>query len=137
MRGDLGVLWTRVIRFIPNIVREVIDYHFKFQAERRALERELDNLESLSADGSAELQKEWFQGFAQITLSTQLEQFGWINSPAQFVEQLSTHLWATHQLDAFRKAATDYADRLRAAVAPEPPAISRLGVSLIGHGGST
>src|SRR5258708_30193714 len=135
--SHLAALRPLPLSFLPNILREVIDYDFKFPAERRALERELDNLESLSADGSAELQKEWFQGFAQITLSAQLEQFGWINSPAQFVEQLSTHLWATHQLDAFRKAATDYADRLRAAVAPEPPTIRRLGIAVIGQGVST
>jgi hypothetical protein len=135
--SHLAALRPLPLSFLPNILREVIDYDFKFPAERRALERELDNLESLSADGSAELQKEWFQGFAQITLSGQLEQSGWINAPAQFVEQLSTHLWATHQLDAFRKAATDYADRLRAAAPPEPPAIRRLGIAVIGQGVST
>ncbi len=49
------------------------------------------------------------------------KKFEWVNSPAQFVEQLSAHLWTTHQMDAFRKAALDYADRLHAAVPPEIP----------------
>ena len=44
-----------------------------------------------------------------------LENFDWVDSPAQFVEQLSAYLWTTHQLDAFRKAATDYGDRLQEA----------------------
>jgi hypothetical protein len=111
------------LSFVPNLLREAIDYDFEFPAERKALEKELANLQSLA---DVEQQKDWFQGFAQITLSPQLEQMDWINLPAQFVEQLSAHLWATHQLDAFRKAATDYANRLHAAVPLEPPPVPRL-----------
>ena len=66
--------------------------------------------------------------------SAKLENLDWVNSPAQFVEQLSAHLWSTHQLDAFRKAAIDYASRLQAAVPPEPPAAPRLGIAVIGQG---
>lgn len=116
--------------FVPNLLREVIEYDFKFPVERKALEKEIENLQSLSAAQ----RKEWFQGFAQITLSPELEQMDWVNSPAQFVERLSAHLWATHQLDAFRKAATEYADRLHAAVPAEPPAAPRLGIAIIGQG---
>jgi len=57
-----------------------------------------------------------------------------VNSPAQFVEQLSAHLWTTHQLDNFRIAATKYANDLSAAVAAEPPKIPRLGIAVIGEG---
>jgi hypothetical protein len=137
----LAALHELPLSFVPNLLREAIDYDFKFPAERGSLEKELANLESLSRVHSTELlpekQKEWFQGFAQITLSPQLEQVDWVNSPAQFVEQLSAHLWATHQLDAFRKVATDYAERLHAAVPPEPPAIPRLGIAVIGQGVAT
>jgi hypothetical protein len=132
--GYIASLQPLPLSFVPNLLREVIEYDFKFPAERRALERELGNLESLSAASSTEQRKDWFQGFSQIALSPQLEQFDWVNLPAQFVEQLSTHLWATHQLDAFRKAATDYADRLRAVAPPEPPPIRRLGIAVIGQG---
>jgi hypothetical protein len=57
-----------------------------------------------------------------------------VNSPAQFVEQLSANLWITHQVDAFRVAATKYADHLSGAVAAEPPPIPRLGITVIGEG---
>jgi hypothetical protein len=117
------------LSFVPSILREVIDYDFKFPVERHALEKELANLNSLSV----EQRKDWLQAFTQITLSPQLEQMDWLNAPAQFVEQLSTHLWATHQLDAFREAATSYADRLRAAVPPDPPPVARLGIAVIGQ----
>jgi hypothetical protein len=126
----LGTLRRLPLTFLPSLLREVVEYDFKFPAERKALEKELANLNSLSAEQT----KEWFQGFAAIRLSGALEQFDWVNAPAQFVEQLSSHLWTTHQLDAFRVAATAYAERLRAAVPPEAPAMPRLGITVIGQG---
>ena len=121
------------LSFLPSLLRELIDYDFKFPVERKALQNELANLRALSPQQS----KEWFRGFAEIQLSRKLEQFDWINSPSQFVEQLSSHLWTTHQLDAFRKAATEYADQLHAAVRPDPPALPRLGIVVIGQGVDT
>src|SRR5437016_8455879 len=118
------------LSFLPSLLREVIEYDFKFPAERRALEKELANLNSLSSEQI----KDWLRGFAQIRLSSQLENFDWVNAPGQFVEQLSSHLWTTHQLDAFRTAALAYADRLRAAVPPQPPPVPRLGITVIGQG---
>lgn len=118
------------LSFLPSLLREVIDYDFKFPAERRALEKELANLNSLSSEQI----KDWLQGFAQIRLSSRLENSDWVNAPGQFVEQLSSHLWTTHQLDAFRTAALAYTDRLRAAVPPEPPSVPRLGITVIGQG---
>ena len=126
----LAALRRLPLSFLPSLLREVIDYDFKFPAERKALDKELANLSSLSAEQT----KDWLQGFAQIRLSSQLENSDWVNAPAQFVEQLSAHLWTTHQLDAFRTAAIAYADRLRAAVPPEPPPVPRLGISVIGQG---
>lgn len=126
----LGILQRLPLSFVPGLLRELIDHDFKFPAEREAHEKELAHLCSLPA---GEL-KEWFQGFAEIRLSPQLESFDWIKSPAQFVEQLSAHLWSTHQLDAFRKASNEYSDRLRSAVPPAPPAVSRLGITVIGQG---
>ena len=126
----LGALQRLPLSFLPSLLREVIDYDFKFPVERKALENELGNLRSLSAQES----KEWFRGFAAIQLTAKLEQFDWVNAPARFVEQLSSHLWTTHQLDAFRKVALEYADRLHAAAPPDPPPLPRLGIAVIGQG---
>jgi hypothetical protein len=126
----LAALQRLPLSFLPNLLREAIDYDFKFPAERHALDRELANLGALSPAQIGE----WFQGFQKISVSTQLERSDWINSPAQFVEQLSAHLWTTHQLDAFRVAATEYTDRLHAAVPPEPVRVPRLGITVIGQG---
>jgi hypothetical protein len=126
----IAVLRRLPLSFLPSLLREAIEYDYKFPVERKALERELGNLDSLSA----EQLKDWLQGFAQIQVSSTLENFDWINAPAQFVEQLSSHLWTTHQLDTFRTAAMSYADRLHVAVPPEAPATPRLGITVIGQG---
>jgi len=128
--AHLGALQQLPLSFAPSLLREVIDYDFKFPVERAAIDKELANLSSLSP---AQL-KEWFQAFSQFSLSPKLENFDWINQPAQFVEQLSAYLWSTHQLDAFREAATVYGDRLRSAVPPEPIPMRRLGIAVIGQG---
>lgn len=126
----IGVLRRLPLSFLPNLLREAIEFDYRFPPERKALEQELANLNSLSAEQFAG----WLQGFAQIHLSAALENLDWINAPAQFVEQLSSYLWMTHQLDAFRTAAVAYAERLRTAVKAEPPALPRLGITVIGQG---
>src|SRR5579864_3403606 len=124
----LSTLQQLPLSFLPGLLRELIDYDFKFPAERTAREEELSNLSGLSRDHL----KDWFRGFEEIRLTPQLESFDWVKAPAQFVEQLSAHLWSTHQLDTFRNASTEYADRLRAAVPPERPPIPRLGITIMG-----
>jgi hypothetical protein len=127
---NLATLQKLPLSFLPSLLREVIEYDFKFPAERHALDRELSNLASLSPSQW----KEWLGEFETIQMSPALENFDWVNSPAQFVEQLSSHLWTTHQQDAFRKAATDYGNRLHAAAPPEKLAIPRLGIAVVGQG---
>src|SRR5262245_6616995 len=88
---SLPALQPLPLSFLPSLLREVIDYDYKFPAERRAIEKEIQNLTSLSTAQRAE----WYAAFAQINLSSELEKFDWVNQPAQFVEQLSSHLWTT------------------------------------------
>jgi len=131
--NHLDTLRQLPLSFLPAMLREVIEYDFKFPAERKEIDGELSTLVALS---SAEL-KEWFQAFAQISLSSKLEQFNWVGQPAQFLEQQSAYLWSTHQLDAYRKAALEYGDRLRTAIPPQVLAVNRLGVAIIGQGVSS
>src|SRR6516165_3000707 len=127
---NLDTLRKLPLSFLPSLLREVIEYDYKFPVERRALERELENLRGLSASDNTE----WFREFSAIQLSPALEKFDWVNNPAQYVEQLSAHLWTTHQMDAFRKAALNYAERLRSQVPPEAPRQPRMGIAIIGQG---
>jgi len=127
---NIATLRKLPLSFLPSLLREIIEYDYKFPAERHALDKEVGNLASLSAAQW----KEWVGEFETIQMSPALEKFDWVNSPAQFVEQLSAHLWTTHQQDAFRKAATDYGNRLHTAVPPENPVIPRLGMAIVGQG---
>lgn len=133
VEAHIGALRRLPLSFLPSLLREAIEFDYKFPAERRAIEKELTNLDSLSADQV----KEWMQGFEQIRISPQLERSDWINAPAQFVEQLSSYLWTTQQLDSFRNAALAYADRLRAVTPPEAPPLPRLGITVVGQGVSS
>jgi len=128
--AHLDALRQLPLSFLPSLLREVIDYDYKFPAERAAIDRELANLSSLSPAQMTE----WFHVFAQFSLSPKLESFDWINQPAQFVEQLSAYLWTTHQLDSFRQAAIVYGDRLQATKPPEAIPVRRLGIAVIGQG---
>jgi len=128
--SHLAALQQLPLSFLAALLRELIEYDFKFPAERAAIDQELAHLNSLS---SAQI-TEWFHPFSVLSLSPQLESFDWVNHPAQFVEQESAYLWSTHQLDAFRQAATGYVDRLRPALAVEPLPVRRLGIAVIGQG---
>jgi hypothetical protein len=128
--AHLDVLRRLPLSFVPSLLREAIEYDYKFPAERASIDYELGNLSSLSP---AQLTQR-FQAFAQVSLSFALEQFDWINLPAQFVEKQSAYLWSTHQLDAFRKAATDYGAEMQAAMPPDTFPVRRLGIAVIGQG---
>ena len=128
--ANLELLRSLPLSFLPSLLREVIEYDYKFPAERAAASRELSTLSALT---STELQQ-WFQLFSQLTLTTKLEQIDWVNSPALFVQEQSAFLWSSHQLDAFRKAAADYGERLRTVTPVDPIPLDRLGIVVIGQG---
>lgn len=128
--ANLDTLRQLPLSFLPGLLREIIDYDLKFPAERQTIDRELAVLSALSP---AQI-KDCFQAFSQLSLSPKLEHFNWVGQPAQFVEQQSAYLWSTHQLDAYRKAASDYGDSMRAAIPPEPLPVNRLGIAIIGQG---
>lgn len=126
----LDALRPLPLSFVPGLLREAIEYDSDFPAERKAIDRELKTLSELSPAQRVQ----WFQGFESFTLSSQLERFDWINLPAQFTEQLSSFLWSTHQLDAYREAATAYGARMQLGAPHEALTMPRLGIAVIGQG---
>lgn len=128
--ANLDVLRKLPLIFLVSLLREILEYDYKFPRERAAIDKDLANLRALSP---AQM-NDWFHDFSALSLSSKLEKSDWVNRPAQFLEQESAYLWTTHQLDAFRKAATDYGDRLRAALPDEPIPERRLGIAIIGQG---
>lgn len=128
--AHLTVFRQLPLSFLAALLRELIEYDYKFPAERSAIDKELANLNSLS---SAQI-KEWFHSFAALSLSSKLEDLDWVNQPTKFIEHEAAYLWSTHQLDAFRQAAIDYGNRLQSAVSTEPLPVPRLGIAVIGQG---
>ncbi len=62
---NLQSLQNLPLSFLPSLLRELIEYDYKFPAEGRSLERELANLRSLSESKW----KEWFGEFERVQLS--------------------------------------------------------------------
>ncbi len=126
---EIALLRTLPLAFLPLLLRELIVYDWKFPAERADLDRQFAYLGSLGAGPF----RAAMSAFTQLKLTHELEQTDWVNSPAVFSEQLSAHLWATHQIDAFRTAAIDYVKKASAS-APDPAMPThRLGIVIVGQ----
>ena len=126
----LETLRTTPLAFLPSLLREIIRFDVMFPAERNDLEKQLSYLQTLP---SAE-RKSLFDGFSRIALSDKLENSNWVDYPELFVEGLSAHLWATHQMDAFRNAAEFYWTQVSKTIAAEKSPISRFTIAVLGQG---
>jgi hypothetical protein len=115
------------------VLRELIAWDWKFPAERKELNTQFTFLNSASQQQRAAI----FGPFAQLQLSARFESMDWVNAPAAFSEQLSAHLWATHQIDIFRRAATHFFDEVAAAIPDEQPAVHRVAFVSLGEGVQT
>ena len=118
------------LAFLPSLLRELIEYDYKFPIERIRTERELAFLSTLTPQQTTD----WFSAFFQLRLSSSQEDFDWVNRPLQFTEEFSAFLWSTHQMDAFHRAATVYGKRLSLVLPVNPPPIARVGIAVIGQG---
>ena len=127
---QIALLRRLPLAFLPLLLRELIVYDWKFPLERADLNRQFSYLAGLSDSQFAAA----LAPFAQLKLSPALERIDWVNSPAIFSEQLSAHLWTTHQIDSFRNAAVEYVGKATRS-APDPPlAVHRMGIAIIGQG---
>lgn len=126
---NLALLQRLPLTFLSLLLREVIAYDWKFPAERDEIDRQLRYLSGLNSDGLTNAMR----SFARVELSPQLQQADWVGNPARFSEQLSAHLWATHQIDDFRNAAETYIAAFNAAVPEKASTLPRLGIAVIGR----
>lgn len=128
--SQIAVLQKLPLAFVPLLLRELIIYDWKFPAERKEIDRQFAYLASLS---STSLTSE-MAPFAQLQLPPSLEKTDWINAPAIFSEELTAHLWTTHQINQFRSAATEYMTKASAMLPEDFLPIRRLGIVVIGRG---
>lgn len=128
--SHIQLLSTLPLSFLPLLLRELIAYDWKFPAERRDLDNQLSYLTSLSPNELITA----MAPFADLRLSQNLARADWVNDPGQFSEQLTAHLWATHQIDAFRAAAISYVHKANASAQAESASIPRLSIVVLGEG---
>jgi hypothetical protein len=125
------ILFRRLPEIMLSILlQEVIEYDWKFPAERKELERQLAYLNSLALDALESL----VAGFARLRLSPSLEKDDWVKSPGEFVERLTADLWSTHQMESFRVVADQYQSSVDSAVTRDLPVVRRLGIVVVGLG---
>ena len=118
------------LSFLPSLLRELVEYDYKFPVERMQFDRQLATLAALPPTQRAE----WFEAFSKIRLTPAHAASDWAGRPMDFMEEFSAFLWQTHQMDAFRAAAATYGERMQAALSPVLPVMRRLGIAVIGQG---
>jgi len=128
--NNLELLRRLPLSYVPLLLREVIAYDWKFPAERQELDAQFVYLGALPQESLGRA----MASFEAITLSPNLERFDWIKGPGVFSEQLSAHLWATHQINSFRTAAIEFMNAFHAAAPQSPPPMPRLTIVAIGQG---
>jgi len=127
---SLPLLQQLPLGFTPFLLKEIIDVDVKFPIEVKELDDQLAYLKTLPL----ERRTQEMSPFASLTLKSSLESFDWVNAPGQFLEQLSAHLWATHQMDGFRSASETYVRKFHASLTPIALPAPRVAVVLIGQG---
>jgi hypothetical protein len=127
---NLALLRQLPLGFVPFLFKELIGYDWKFPAERSDLDHQLVYLNNMPA----EKRRDEMSVFAQLRLTRALENFDWVNSPGPFIEQLSAHLWATHQMDAFRSASEAFIGKFYSVTPKEPLPTARLSIAVVGKG---
>jgi hypothetical protein len=128
--SQIALLRGLPLGFVPLLLRELIIYDWKFPAERKDLDRQFAYLGSLPPKELARA----MAAFTQLRLTAALEKTDWVNLPGIFTEQLTAHLWTTHQINAFRAAAVEYVAQSSAASGEVSLPTHRLGVVVIGQG---
>lgn len=119
--------------FLASLLQELIEYDYKFPAERAALTGELDYLQGVSPQQLEAL----FREFHSIQLAAEGDRSAWVTQPQAFNEQFSAYLWSSHQMDRFQQAAAAYGQHLQTAVPTPAPAVPRLSIAVVGSGVSS
>lgn len=127
--GHVELLRQLPLAFVALLLRELIAYDWKFPAERADLDRQLAYLAPLRP----ELLRAMVADFAALQLTPALEHMDWVNQPGLFSEQLSAHLWETHQIESFRGAAVEFLRKVDTAAPAKAEPLPRLGLVALGQ----
>ncbi len=128
--AHLSLLRQMPLAFLPSLLQEVIEYDYKFPAERAQLDGQFRRLAALTP---AQLHAVLI-GFWQIRMQGDEERLNWTAQPHAFTEQFSAYLWSSHQMDAFRAAAITFGRETQETHDPAVHEVQRLGIAVIGNG---
>jgi hypothetical protein len=128
--ANLSVLRKMPLAVLPAMLGQIIDYDWRFPAERRDLAAQFHYLEGLSPAALSDL----VAPFSAIHLPATLGDVDWVNQPKVFEAQLSATLWSLHEIDAYRDAAERYRQQVQAALPEQLPAVPRLTIVIVGRG---
>ena len=126
----LDVLRALPLSFVPLLLGEVIAYDSKFPAERQEIDAQFVYVRSLSPQQRSQL----MAGFERLVLAPELQEVDWVNTPGEFSERLSAHLWTSQQIATFRTAAVEFLNAVRAKIPPPRPVVPRLSLVILGQG---
>ena len=126
----LSLLRQMPLVLLPILLREIIDFDWKFPAERSDLESQLSFLESLPP---AELPN-LLSPFKRFTPPANFDQSELVGQPKRFEQRITAWLWSSRQMDAFQTAAKQYGERVNSANPERTPSLPRLSIVTIGQG---
>jgi hypothetical protein len=129
---NLSLLQQLPSAFAGSLLREIIEYDWRFPAERSDIDVQLRYLGAMTAP---QLQRT-MAGFAALPLSPTFDKGHMANSPIEFTEKLTAYLWSMHQMDSFRMTAETYQHDLLLAEPEQQPAIPRLCIVVVGKDSS-
>jgi hypothetical protein len=126
---DLAVSRITALRKIPVALLPVylVDlktYDWKFPVEQREIEKRIE----FAGTNPASL-----SGFSGIQVTPALDNPERVKDPQRFLADMTSYLWSSLQMDAYRTAANRFVDLYSAAVKPELPAMPRLVMICVGR----
>ena len=127
---ELPSLRQLPLTLAPILLRELISYDWKLPGERAELNKQFLFLNALTQHERSRS----LEPFRSLSISAELSSVDWVNDPAGFMERLTAWLWSTHQMDRFRAIADDYSRAVADKIPEQAPALSRLGIVIIGAG---
>ena len=126
----LAVLRELPFPYLVVLLRELAGFDWKLPAERQRLVGQIEYLARLEPTMRVGLMR----GFSSLKVDEALLRSNWAANPAATLEQLTAWLWSSHQMDAFRQGADEFATAMSEAVPPRMPKQPRLGVVVVGQG---
>jgi len=128
--ANLALLQVLPLGFVPFLLKDILVFDWKFPIEQAEMTNQLSYLNKLWE----QQRRREMEPFASLKLNDKLENSDWVNQPAQFLEELSAHLWATRQMDGFRDASESYVRKFNGSLPTEQLPAPRLGIAVFGEG---